>query len=232
MKGLEPLMPPVSAQQLRDRALSETFVNYMKRWPGLFTKPMVKTSAGVLAREPVSAFSHRHEPLAPKPFFLVPLSSRQGTLSTCSVSLGMTDESWTNLDCRFCVLLFTAEASADRRSTIGNLLIPDADDVFIYPRLVRCADSISFDIVSPSLEAAPARPGAATLILSYADTWALGSRAIAVTFMVQLRMRLLAMATSRFMRGDGGVATLNTISEAARFLRYLEWGAGSSLGPR
>ena len=33
-EGLEPLMPPVSAQQLRDRALSETFVNYMKRWPG------------------------------------------------------------------------------------------------------------------------------------------------------------------------------------------------------
>ena len=76
----------------------------------------------------------------------------------------------------FCVLLFTAEASADRRSSFsGNLLIPDADDVFIYPQLaMRYADSISFDIVSPSLEAAPARPGAATLILSYADTWAFG----------------------------------------------------------
>ncbi|HAN32447.1 MAG TPA: hypothetical protein DCQ06_12700, partial [Myxococcales bacterium] len=32
--GKEPLMPPVSAQQLRDRDLSETFVTYMKRWPG------------------------------------------------------------------------------------------------------------------------------------------------------------------------------------------------------
>ena len=32
--GIAPLHPPVSAQELRERALSETFVNYMKRWPG------------------------------------------------------------------------------------------------------------------------------------------------------------------------------------------------------
>ena len=116
----------------------------------------------------------------------------------------MTYERWTNLDCHFCVVLCSAEAFADRRSSFsGNLLIPDADDVFIYPQLaMRYADSVSFDIVSPSLEAAPARPGAATLILATPTLGLLGSQAIAVTFMVQLRMRLLAMAISRFIPGE------------------------------
>ena len=32
--GLEPARPPLTAQQLRDRALSERFVDYMRRWDG------------------------------------------------------------------------------------------------------------------------------------------------------------------------------------------------------
>ena len=36
--GGEPLRPPVSAQQLRDRDLSPTFVEYMKRWRGFVSE--------------------------------------------------------------------------------------------------------------------------------------------------------------------------------------------------
>ena len=118
----------------------------------------------------------------------------------------------------FCVLLFTAEASADRRSSFsGNLLIPDADDVFIYPQLaMRYADSISFDIVSPSLEAAPARPGAATLILSYADTWAFGISGHRGDFYGATAHAFTGYGDiALYTGGDGRVATLNTISEAS-----------------
>ena len=116
------------------------------------------------------------------------------------------------------LLLMSAEASADRRSSFsGNLLIPDADDVFIYPQLaMRYADSVSFDIVSPSLEAAPARPGAATLILSYADTWAFGISGHRGDFYGATAHAFTGYGDiALYTGGDGRVATLNTISEAS-----------------
>ena len=118
----------------------------------------------------------------------------------------------------FCALLISVEASADRRSSFsGNLLIPDADDVFIYPQLaMRYADSVSFDIVSPSLEAAPARPGAATLILSYADTWAFGISGHRGDFYGATAHAFTGYGDiALYTGGDGRVATLNTISEAS-----------------
>jgi 2,4-dienoyl-CoA reductase-like NADH-dependent reductase (Old Yellow Enzyme family) len=33
-QGLEPDRPPLSAEQLRERALGESFIEYMRRWPG------------------------------------------------------------------------------------------------------------------------------------------------------------------------------------------------------
>lgn len=35
----EPARPPLTAEELRDRALSETFVEYMRRWPGFVAEP-------------------------------------------------------------------------------------------------------------------------------------------------------------------------------------------------
>jgi len=37
-EGGEPLRPPVTAEQLRERALGEKFVEYMRRWPGFVTE--------------------------------------------------------------------------------------------------------------------------------------------------------------------------------------------------
>lgn len=116
------------------------------------------------------------------------------------------------------LLLMSSEAAADRRSSFsGNLLIPDADDVFIYPQLaMRYADSVSFDIVSPSLEAAPARPGAATLILSYADAWAFGVSGHRGDFYGATAHAFTGYGDiALYTGGDGRVATLNTISEAS-----------------
>jgi len=117
-----------------------------------------------------------------------------------------------------CVFFWAVVSHADRRSSLsGNLLIPDADDVFIYPQLaMHYADSVSFDIVAPSLEEAPARPGAATLVMRYEDTWAFGISGHRGDFYGATAHAFTGYGDiALYTGGDGRVATLNTISEAS-----------------